>query len=172
MELELIVEEGGGSVEANSYVSWQDGDGYHAGHLYATVWTEALTAVKEQALVMATRLIDDLFQFNGTRATKGQALQWPRVNCPDRDTGGLVSANIVPKAIIEATCELARELMLANRTAAPPGEGQKYYNNAGVQTGYDKADTRPIIPKLVQAMLAKYGSLTKAKSGSVKLVRV
>jgi hypothetical protein len=83
-----------------------------------------------------------------------------------------VPADVVPKAVVEATCELARELILADRTAAPPGEGQKYYNNAGVQTGYDKRDTRPVIPKLVQAMLAKYGSLLNAKSGAVNLKRV
>jgi hypothetical protein len=83
-----------------------------------------------------------------------------------------VPGDVVPKQVVEATCELARELILADRTAAPPGEGLKYYNDAGKQTGYDKADTRPVIPKLVQAMLAKYGSLLKAKSGAVNLVRV
>ena len=83
-----------------------------------------------------------------------------------------VPGDVVPKAVVEATCELARELIVTDRTAAPPGEGQKYYNNAGVQTGYDKTDTRPVIPKLVQAMLAKYGSLINAKSGAVNLIRV
>ena len=78
---------------------------------------------------------------------------------------------MVPKAVVEATCELARELVIADRTAAPPGEGLKYYNDAGKQTGYDKSDTRPIIPAVVQALLAKYGSLIKATSGSVQLVR-
>ena len=63
-------------------------------------------------------------------------------------------------------------MAVRDRTAAAPGEGQKYYNNGSVQTGYDKTDTRPIIPKLVQAMLAKFGSLTKGKSGAVKLIRV
>ena len=32
--------------------------------------------------------------------------------------------------------------------------------------------TRPVISKLVQAMLAKYGSLISVKSGAVKLIRV
>ena len=67
---------------------------------------------------------------------------------------------------------MARELLIADRTAAPAGEGLKYYNNAGVQTGYDKTDRRPIIPAVVQALLAKYGALIKAKSGAVKLIRV
>lgn len=73
---------------------------------------------------------------------------------------------------MNATCELARELILVDRTAAPPGEGQKYYNNGSTQTGYDKTDKRPVIPPLVQAMPAKYGLLLNTKSGAVKLVRV
>ena len=83
-----------------------------------------------------------------------------------------VPENLVPKPVVQAACELARELLIADRTAAPAGEGLKYYNDAGKQTGYDKADTRPMFPKLVQAMLAKYGSLISAKSGVVKLIRV
>jgi len=78
----------------------------------------------------------------------------------------------VPKSVVQAACELARELIIVDRTAAPAGEGLKYYNDAGKQTGYDKTDTRPIIPAVVQALLAKYGALIKSKSGSVKLVRV
>ena len=94
------------------------------------------------------------------------------VSATDPDAGDMVAETMVPKAVVEAACELARELLIADRTASPAGEGLKYYNNAGVQTGYDKTDTRPIIPAVVQALLAKYGSLLQAKSGAVKLVRV
>ena len=83
-----------------------------------------------------------------------------------------IPPSVVPKALVQATCELARELLIANRTASPAGEGLSYENNAGIQKGYSKSDTRPIIPYLVQAMLAKYGSLIKSKSGAVKLTRV
>jgi hypothetical protein len=87
------------------------------------------------------------------------------------DNPMLVPGNVVPKAVVEGTCELARELLIADRTATPPGEGLKYYNEAGTQTGYDKEDRRPIISPVVQALLAKYGSLVNAKSGAVRLVR-
>ena len=161
-----------------------DGDAYHLGHLYASAWSAATDDKKSAALVMASRLIDVEYQFEGVQNTDSQALQWPRYRCPDPDrdsslrvglllvTENWVPENLVPKNVITATCELARELIVADRTASPAGEGLKYYNNAGVQTGYDKSDTRPVIPKLVQAMLAKYGSLINARSGSVKLTRV
>ena len=172
MPLTLIKEDGTGKADANAYANVADGDAYHAGHLYASAWTAASADNKAVALVMASRLIDAEYQFGGTRSVASQALQWPREDCPDPDAGDMVAETMVPKAVVEAACELARELIIADRTAAPAGEGLKYYNNAGVQTGYDKADTRQIIPAIVQAFLGKYGALIKSKSGSVKLVRV
>jgi hypothetical protein len=172
MALTLIKETGAGLANANAYADVADGDVYHAGHLYASAWTAASADQKAVALVMASRLLDAEYRFAGTRAVASQALQWPREDCPDPDTGDVVPENSVPKPVLEATCELARELLIADRTAAPAGEGLSYQNNDSVQTGYDKTDTRPIIPQLVQAMFAKFGSLTKAKSGAVRLVRV
>jgi hypothetical protein len=36
-----------------------------------------------------------------------------------------VPFSIVPLAVVEATCEMARELLIADRSASPPGEGLK-----------------------------------------------
>ena len=183
MPLTLIKETGAGLVDANSYASVDDGNAYHDGHLYATAWTGASDDQKAVALVMASRLIDAEFQFNGVETNDSQALAWPRYRCPDPDRdpmfrpGRLQLAedwfpeDEVPKAVVQATCEMARELLIADRTAAPAGEGLKYYNDGGKQTGYDKVDTRPVISRVAQAMLAKYGALIAAKSGTVRLVR-
>ncbi len=168
----LVKEAGAGLTNANSYASVADGDDYHDGHLYATAWTGATLEKKTAALVMASRLIDAEYQFGGVRAVASQALQWPREDCPDPDAGDVVAKTMVPKAVVEAACELARELIITDRTAAPPGEGLSYQNVGSNQTGYNKSDTRPIIPAVVQALLGKFGSLIKSKSGSVKLVRV
>lgn len=172
MSLTLIKETGTGLANANAYADVADGDAYHEGHLYATAWTAATADQKAAALVMASRLMDAEYQFGGVRAVAVQALAWPRRVCPDPDTGDMLAFDAIPKAIVAATCELARELLLADRTAAPAGEGLKYENVGGTQTGYDKSDTRPVIPAVVQAMLAKFGVLIKAMSGAVKLVRV
>ena len=183
MALTLIKEDGSGKADANSYANVADGDLYHAGHLYATAWTGATGDQKAVALVMASRLIDAEFQFGGVKTMDSQALLWPRFRCPDPDRDPMVRVgrltiwenwmpeDMVPPNVVAATCELARELLIADRTAAPPGEGLKYYNDSGKQTGYDKTDTRPVIPPLVQALLARYGTLIKGKSGAVRLVR-
>ncbi len=196
MALTLIKEDGTGKVDANSYANAADGDTYFDGHLYATAWTAASTGNKEKALVFATRLIDSQFQFNGWKAHDQQALQWPRERCQDPDkglpvtvlllaSGSYVGSNVVPKPVVDATCELARELLIADRTAAPAGEGV-----ASVHTGhtdaagsgatgqsdnstivYSKGDTRPIISHVAQAMLAKYGAPIKGGAGPVRLLR-
>jgi hypothetical protein len=195
MALTLIKEDGTGKVDANSYAAAVDCDAYHDGHLYATAWTAATQARKEAALVMATRLIDSQFQFNGSRTSASQALQWPRAECPDPDKGlvtlsallpilsNFVPYDSVPPAVVRATCEMARELLIVDRTAAPPGEGvgtlqtsQATHTGTGgsssmSSTTYSKDDTRPIISRVAQAMLSKFGAPVSGASGSVRLMR-
>jgi hypothetical protein len=184
MALILIKEDGTGKVDANSYATVADANAYHDGHLYAMAWTAATDDQKAVALVMATRLIDAEFQFNGTRTAANQALQWPRAMCPEPDNVHVpisvllpipydyVQYDTVPKAVVQATCEMARELLIVDRTTAPAGEGLSYQNISGNQTGYDKGDKRPVLSRVAQVMLAKYGSQISAKSGAVRLMRV
>ena len=175
--LTLIKEDGTGKADANSYASATDGDTYHAGHLYATAWTGATADNKAAALVMAARVIDAEFQFNGVKASAAQALQWPRSDCRDPDavtaSGGaaVVASNVVPKGVLDATCELAREFLTLDRTAAPPGEGllSDWTSTAGKK--YSKTDVRPILPRLVLSLLSKYGAPVRQGGGVVKLVR-
>jgi hypothetical protein len=187
MALTLIKEDGTGKVDANSYASAADGDAYHDGHLYATAWTGATTPNKEKALVMATRLIDGEYQFNGFKGSDEQALQWPRERCPDPDRSGVgivagvlssfggsayVPSDLVPSGVVRATCELARELIVADRTAVPPGEGVTLVRLADQsETIYNKRDKRPVISMVAQSLLCKYGALLK-KAGMVRLQRV
>jgi hypothetical protein len=172
MALTLIKEDGTGKVDANSYASAADGDAYFDGHLYATAWTAATLANKEKALVFATRLIDAEYQFAGWKVTEAQALQWPRMSCRNPDGEDDLPTDAVPTVVRDATCELARELLIVDRTGAPAGEGLRYTVDGTVQVGYDKRDRRPIISHVAQALLAKYGGLLRSRSGSVKLTRV
>jgi hypothetical protein len=80
---------------------------------------------------------------------------------------------------------MARELIIADRTAAPAGEGLDTVTNAHAThaasgtgsdstsstTKYSKSDTRPVISRVAQAMLSKYGALVDGGSGAVRLTR-
>jgi hypothetical protein len=80
---------------------------------------------------------------------------------------------------------MARELLIVDRTAAPPGEGIDsvqtiHATHAATGTGsssdtsstkYSKSDTRLIISCVARAMLSKYGAPISGGGGAVRLVR-
>ncbi|MGZ4965288.1 MAG: DnaT-like ssDNA-binding protein [Limisphaerales bacterium] len=206
MALVVVKEDGTGLANANSYAVAADGDDYHAAHLYASAWTGATAGNKDIALVMATRLIDAQCEFLGFHKSNVQALQWPRVQVPDREASGVfwapglviglgpaaplyLSSDVVPPCVIAATCELARELLITDRTGPPLGEGLK---SASVKTAtstkpvgttgvassasaasayvYEKSDRRPIMTPVVEALLRRVLAGSPGKS-TVKVVR-
>ena len=184
MALTLIKEDGTGSANANAYADVVEGDSYHEGHLYATEWTGASSPTKTAALVFATRLIDAHYQFRGFKSHDTQALQWPREFARDDDAlrvsgiGGLMSrseyfdSDKVPTLLRDATIETARELIKANRTEDPDGEGLATLALTGtLSLTFDKRDRRPVIPLVAQSMLSKLGDYLNRTSGSVRLVR-
>jgi hypothetical protein len=178
----LTKETGAGLSDANTYAEIADGDAYHEGHLYASAWTGATTETKQAALVMATRLIDACYQFGGYRAVLTQALQWPRARCIDPDNGQnrralfannngpYFDADSIPATLVNATCEVARELIKADSTDAPEGEGLSQLTLTGaVHLQFAKKDKQPTIPPTAQLMLAKLGTYL---GGSVSVTRV
>ena len=184
MALILVKEDGTGLANANSYANAADGDAYHDGHFYASAWTGATTANKETALVMASRLIDASYRFNGFKRGTVQSLQWPREAATDPDRkdvrlsvlenklGPFFESDKIPKLLNDATCEMARELLLADRTLAPNGEGLQSVNLVGTLAfTFDKDDARPVISHFAQSMLSKLGSLVVPGSGPARLVR-
>ncbi len=184
MALTLIKEDGTGKVDANAYANVADGDAYHDGHLYATDWTGANSATKAAALVMATRLMDAYYQFRGFKAHDAQALSWPRELARDDDAlraPGFVglspreeyfASDAIPRRLMDATIETARELIKANRTADPDGEGLAQLTLTGtLSMTFDKKDRAPIIPRVAQALLAKLGDFAGQTSGVVRLTR-
>jgi len=101
-------------------------------------------------------------------------------------SGAYVDSSTVPKAVVNATCEMAKELLIADRTAAPVGEGITSVHTGHTDaagsgatgasdnstTVYNKTDTRPIISHVAQAMLSKFGTLLAEGAGTVRLERV
>ena len=184
MALVLIKEDGTGKPDANTFALAADGDAYHDGHLYASAWTAATTANKEKALVMASRLIDSQFQFNGFKRLSTQALQWPRRECRDPDLeagvipgllllrGPYLDETKVPPLLVNGSAELARELLKADRTDDPDGEGLKSFRLEGsLRIDFDAKDRQPAVTRIVQTMLGKHGIYLGMKAGMARLVR-
>ena len=176
MALTLIKEDGTGKADANSYATRAEGNAYHEGHVAASDWTAATDAQKEAALVMATRALDALFRFDGWKRTSAQALQWPRMRCPDVEHAAgadYLAEDVVPVCLRDAACELARQFLAEDRTADAEGIGLRSLSIEGaLRMVFDPLRPKPVIPQFVQAMVARIGTYQGRRSGSVPLIRV
>lgn len=183
MAITLVTEDGTGKSDANTYAAAATADTYFAAHLNAAAWTGATADNKAAALAFATRLIDAEFQFGGYRTSTTQALQWPRTGCIDPDAGSIspimpgirsrsfINTNVIPPNVIRATCEMARELIITDRTGAPIGEGLASSHLGTTALVFDKTDRRPVLSQLAQAMLSKYGNSLQGISRPARLLR-
>lgn len=73
----LMVEDGTGKADANSYISIADADTYNTNWVNNSTWTNAADAEKERMLLQAARYIDT-FDYVAIRLKTDQALAWPR----------------------------------------------------------------------------------------------
>jgi len=174
MALVVVVEDGSGLSDANSYISAADADAYFEGHVYNSTWLEKAESEKEAALVHATRMLDQQVQWKGHRSNPSQALMWPRQNVKDPDDadGYYLASDEIPKWLEDATCELAQEIFAANPNVRPEGEGIADFKLDGVlAVTFNAATAKQPIPGWLATIFAKFGSPI-ASSFSAKLVRV
>lgn len=97
----LVVEDGTGKSDAESYLSVADFKTYADGRGYSYAGTS--DSVLEQKLRLATGYIDTRFRFKGDRMTGAQALEFPRSSLID--WSGYAIAG-VPQRLKQATAEL------------------------------------------------------------------
>lgn len=106
----LIVENGTGMADAESYISVADADTYHS-KLGNATWAVLTTTVKEQLLRKATNYMIEAYRtaWAGYRKNDTQALDFPRINVPRLDTGvyNYYDEDSVPKEVKDACCEFA-----------------------------------------------------------------
>lgn len=102
----LVVEDGTGLANAESYCSVAAADARHSA-FGNTAWT-GTDAVKEAALRRATAYLEQRFRdrWQGNRHTTAQALSWPR-NSVVVDGFIVVDSNVVPSDVANACADLA-----------------------------------------------------------------
>ena len=93
----IIVEDGTGLANAESYVSVVDANTYHS-KIGNDTWTDLDTSVKEQLLRKATDYMVAQYrlQYAGYRRYSTQSLDWPRLYVPLIDS---LSANVFPQYV-------------------------------------------------------------------------
>lgn len=186
MALTVIVEDGSGVDNANSYASVADAAAYHEANPQGDAWAALTELKKQQGVITATRLLDEQWQWNGYKLDDAQSLQWPRQQCPDPDSinsfrpgwprpinDGYVREDIVPKAIKDATCAMALLCVTSNREAEAQGQGISSFTLEDVMSvSFDAATAMKVFPASVSNGLAKYGRSQSSRSGLIPVRRV
>ena len=106
----MIVEDGTGLTNANSYVSVEYADSYFSARGIAG-WETLTQAVKEQSLIRATDYIDNIFRWCGKKTSSEQSLRFPRENLKDYEGNEIVG---VPNCLKQAVCDGA--MLISNGT--------------------------------------------------------
>lgn len=111
----LVVEDGSGRSDANSYATVAAADAYNVNVTRSTEWLNATAVAKANALILATQYLDNEFagRWQGHRAYEEQALAWPRADVVDED-GFDLSSTVVPQRLKDACCELAVRVVLGD----------------------------------------------------------
>ena len=97
----MIVEDGTGLTDSNSYVSVVFADDYFSAR-GVSEWSVLTTEQKEALLIKATDFIDNIYQWNGKRQFKTQALRFPRVEIRDYEGTEIKG---IPTCLKQAVCD-------------------------------------------------------------------
>lgn len=157
----LIVEDGSGLANAESYVSVSDCAAYAMARGLTFPATPEDKA--EAALCRATSYIDNTYRtrFPGQRKKfRLQALEWPRVGVVDMN-GFPVMSDEIPTEIVRATCEAAVRELSAPGSLLPdvtPGKIKKRAKVGDIEVEYavgagGVASQQPISP-IIDGILA------------------
>lgn len=153
MAVVLVVEDGSGLANANSYVSLEEFNAHHEVNLFTSDLLALTDEVKTKLVIMATRQVDVLVRWRGEPTYPGvQALRFPRTGVVDAD-GIEVPDNTIPKYLKAAICEMAAHLNTTNPTEDPDGYGLESFALEGMEFVFDKTQTKGGIPRNVAPLL-------------------
>ncbi len=174
MAIQLIVEDGTGLENANTYTSIIDADSYHAA-LGRTTWAELEDDEKAAALIKATQFVDASFTWCGARMFRVQALAWPRhqgldssgesILLIDRDGWDIEG---IPSAIKKAVAEAAFISLDAELFTVADPNGKIIRDKTDVlETEYqaETASSKPASPTIYSVINMMLRGLYDAPSG-------
>ena len=169
MAVAIVVEDGTSKTNSNSYATLAAADTYHEERLQVTDWTGATDDYKNRGLVQATRMLDELMVWDGSKVDEDQALRWPRYSVSGPD-GFTVDNDSIPKFLREATAEFARQLIAGDRGGDSDTAGFKRIKVDVIELEIDKSDRQDTLPDSVYEMVKWYGHKTSGATKKLKRV--
>jgi hypothetical protein len=163
MPLEVIVEDGTGVPDANSYSSIADADAYVDTRPRSDAWVSLTDDAKAQFLIHATRYLDGAVDWSGDPLADTQSLAFPR-SCDS----GIDAA--FPRVIKIATIEMAIEMVSRDVASDAAMSGFRSVKVGPIEIEADSIRPSPTLPRFVRDLIAPYG-LARGSSANVSLIR-
>lgn len=167
--MSLIVEDGTGLEDAESYISVADADAYHEKR-GNTAWD--VIDDKEALLRKATDFMLGRYRarWRGVRKTSTQSLDWPRlyVAIPDAPSGGYYSSDSIPAAVKNACASLALKAY-SDDLLADQGQRKVSVQVGPISTTYDTSSSPTVKYPEVDEQLNVF---LKSGSGAVVMERI
>lgn len=158
----MVVEDGTGLPDANSYVDLNDAQQWIDLQLNYAAWDALSSDQMSQWLILASSFLDTYFIWNGYKEYAASGLRWPRTGVYDQD-GNPVAADSVPLAVSRATAEMGVFLMRGERTGDPAMSGIRELKVDVIDLKFDIGTVAPAIPTRIAAMLFGYGQSRSAR---------
>ena len=138
---------------SDSYVTLDEANTYHGARLFNDAWTAATDATKEASIKWATSMLDEYFEWVGSRASSLQALGWPRSNA--ESDGRVLSNLVVPTSIKKATSEFAFLLLSSDRVSLsePSSQGLDSISVGPIELSFDDEERASFMPGIIKTMV-------------------
>lgn len=116
----LIVEDGSGKTDANSYADLTELSAYLTARGMASFTGLASDSAREAATLRAMRWLENHYRqrWQGRRSNQRQALAWPRYNVQDQD-GFVIESDEIPQVLKDALAEAAEREAQSAGSLAP-----------------------------------------------------
>ena len=159
-----------GSASANTYATLVEADAYHDTRLSNSDWTGASEDTKNTALLMGTRLLDNMYDWSGTTVDDTQVLAWPRSGMIDELDRDFIDDTVIPQALKDALAELAFQLIIEDRTLDNDIESQKITSlTAGpVGLSFGEGVTAKVIPDAVFYLIPNWWGRARGRRQAVR----
>ena len=181
---------------ATSYTTVEEADAYHAAQppgtrtfvpaAGETDWATLSTEAKQHRLMLATRLLDQIVVWTGSRyyghpdtlaarGTQQQSLEWPRYDMFDRTGRYEIDIDTIPQQLKDATAEFAGQLGDLSRTQDDAVETASL---SGIRVGpvnlaFDRPEAKRIPDSVVYMLYPHwYSRLRHRSKRSISTVRI
>ena len=158
----LVVEDGTGLANANSYVSVADATTYHSIRGNGDAWSN----IDDQAsaLIIATDYMEQVYRLRwaGMRVTATQALSWPRayVPLPDAPYGYGSWAAYVPYNVVlqqaKDACSILALKSVSGELAPDLARATLSERVGDIEVTYDKSSPQYVRYRVIDLLLSPY----------------